>query len=138
MIVQVTGTAGSGRSTLLGSHAIMHVKEGKKVVIFTQEHSKLNHPYFRNAEHLGATDEDISSIWVIGVTTDIEHSIMNKLEKLEHVPSIVMLDLFGSHIPKLALKVHEHMSNILSHHGVKPIIYNSTQANRDWGYPEYE
>lgn len=127
-LVQVIGTAGSGRTTIMGANAIVQALEGKKVSVFADEHKDLE-PYIRANE------------WIKGDLENTEHpikfsymhrdaSVSARLSALpvSELPEVALIDIHSLEKSVFldAVEVHKMLSEVYKN----PVVYVSIQVNR--------
>lgn len=125
-LMTIVGTAGSGRTGILGSNAVTQSMLGRSVLILSSEHRDLE-PYLRltpnNMEYRGAGGIKLSQV-------DPKLSAKSILDSYldEELPEVVIIDMPFSSKDDIndALAVHERLSKKHKH----PLVCVSVQANR--------
>lgn len=124
-IVQVIGTAGSGKTTIMGANAIVQAMEGKKVYIFSDEHATAD-VYMRANEWIKA-DLDNLEPGIIFYPNMYTGAPVDVLESIEKLPEVVILDLIPSPSDAYVLQVHQMLAKVHRN----PVVYNSIQVSRN-------
>jgi len=128
VLMMVAGSAGSGRTGIMGSNAVTQAMQGKKVMILSSEHKDLE-PYLRLTEY---SKEDLGSGSIKLVYTGMESAkdVIDTYPKSE-LPEVMILDTHFNRESSMQDAVEIHA--LLSKRYVHPLVCVNVQTNR--GYP---